>query len=353
MRALWGGDVPRAKVTASTTTSRITPTFPVDVPLSVVPSRLAQLSHLDAVSREMDNPTVDPAQVKRLERRAAILAIGGGLLIMGVTFALLPLGEVVVQALPLPNLARGLAALGYIAVYGLGVVLVLPRIGKAFMSGLTAYILKQGAAIANIPNPAETVTQAMTSIKAQQTASAATVDVRAQNRVSCMVLTSAFVTMVAGAGISILMRDRGFTADESKTVFALVMLAGLLAIMFIGFPVLSRFAPKSSVEPIRKQWEAAMHSGDYETLLPLVDQAMANAPNWESKLLGAAAYSQAGRSADAERIAREVIDERMEANRHVSNDDTVSREANKRIARIFMSLMAGIALREEPFRGRQ
>ena len=50
-----------------------------------------------------------------------------------------------------------------------------------------------------------------------------------------------------------------------------------------------------------------MHHADYDVLLALVDKAMADTPNYETKLLGAAAYAQAGRLPEAETIAREVI----------------------------------------------
>lgn len=50
-----------------------------------------------------------------------------------------------------------------------------------------------------------------------------------------------------------------------------------------------------------------MHHADYDVLLALVDKAMADTPNYETKLLGAASYAQAGRLTEAETIAREVI----------------------------------------------
>jgi len=187
--------------------------------------------------------------------------------------------------------------------------------------------------------------QAVSEIKANQranAATAATVDVRIQQRLSWAALGVLFALLFVASGVAFAFRNAGYSRDQSTAAFVVILLVGMLAFLFIGIPLIARMT-KSSVEPIQKQWESALRRGDYDTLLPLVDQAMSSAPNWESKLLGASAYAQSGRIADAERIAREVIDEHLQKNRAASTKNDTASEISKLIPIQFLGLLAEIA----------
>ena len=88
-----------------------------------------------------------------------------------------------------------------------------------------------------------------------------------------------------------------------------------------------------------------MHHADYDVLLALVDKAMADTPNYETKLLGAAAYAQAGRLPEAETIAREVIATYMQPRQSDADATDTTSVTNKAIVGGFIGLLAEIATR--------
>jgi tetratricopeptide (TPR) repeat protein len=104
-------------------------------------------------------------------------------------------------------------------------------------------------------------------------------------------------------------RSNGADGETAKGIMAGTMLLGMIGVLLFAGSILSKLTPKSPMMQAMEQYESALRRGQYETLIPLVDKLMHDLPNWETRIPGAAAYAQAGRLEEAERITREAMKE--------------------------------------------
>ncbi len=188
-------------------------------------------------------------------------------------------------------------------------LIVWPIFLLAIGSRIQKRFINQGvdqAAVA-YPEQAETIQKEIAEFNASPKGEANSTESRAMGRfIVLAVVCFVFIIsagMIVGAGA----RALGLTGKAPGDWAAFAMFIGII-ITVIVFTVTERFfMPKSLFHKYLPEYERLMKSGDYEALLSLVDNMVAELPNWEMQIPAAAAYMQAGHLEKGEQIIRAVL----------------------------------------------